>query len=66
MQSQQKEKRGTKMYTKELLMDLVIKNYGFEDPFTIEFCRECEKEDSNIIELYLLIIAYATVEKEID
>lgn len=54
------------MYTKELLMDLVIKNYGFEDPFTIEFCRECEKEDSNIIELYLLIIAYATVEKEID
>lgn len=52
------------MLTKEQLMDLAIRIYGFENPFTIEFCRECEKEDSNIIELYLLLIAYATLPKE--
>lgn len=52
------------MLTKEQLMDLVIKNYGFENPFTVEFCRECEKDDSNIAELYIMLIAYATMPKE--
>lgn len=43
------------MPTKEQLMDLAIRTYGFEDLFTIEFCRECEKEDSNIAELLFIL-----------
>lgn len=54
------------MLTKEQLMDFVIKTYGLEDPFTIDFCQEAEQKDSNVANLCLIITAYITMKEVMD
>lgn len=58
------------MMTREEMMNDVIRRYGFEHPWVIQFCKQCEDWEQNewndkcLKNLYLAMIHYQVEEEE--